>query len=855
MDQASSGHLPVATPGVPHVDGYHRPDDSELRRLDAGFERDDLQIRVPSLRRHRCMIALSVAGFAIGALLVVFASPWRNEVLAPGPLSSSHAQILRGLQGDRCAACHAAGSLSAAEWMAQAISGEGAGTADQCQSDLCMRCHSVTLGEADWQKAHNLPASELAAITQAKLERIQTRGRVIATLASHQLSGELACSTCHREHHGNGESLTALSNEQCQSCHVSRFHDFETGHPRFEIAAGDTGAMLQFDHASHGTKHFPGANQTFDCASCHPGDASGNVRTVASFERSCASCHERSIVDSQRTGWELLAIPVLDVAALRSAGIELDGGQLVHWPEAATGDFDGRLPPLMRLLLAGDEQLAAILERLPANFDFCSLDPARAEDLRTAAVLGGGIQRLTRELAEEGTVVINRRIACAAAGSARTGSELTMPPVPLLEQADQQQLADACRRWMPGLFVGEQGAGVKRADQVQKKTVTGLGGAPLFRFVQEPDDTLLAENPLKNRFPATPSTAGTKGSAAGAALPEYSSSSRTLEEIRQSESPPIAAQRSFAQEPYSPTTGQDDLNTGGQVTAFEPDRTGEVLAGNPLAGLRPTARPFVNNESSSRPAENAPSTNQSAETELAENLANRRPPGNAPPIRAADQSEKMPAASFFSAQAVPDGGPKRVVRQVSGDWTCDDRMLVFRYFPAGHADRLSAILLEWNHLISVKQHHSQAVQHFSAAFAATTGPGQCTQCHNLAGAKENPAAALSHASLWTARLRDPVQKNFTRFNHAPHTMLCDCHSCHALDQGEQGTVTGPRHQLAAWKKRSHTPMASGGDPAASRSGLIPLTPENCASCHRRGASPTDCTHCHNYHVTGTVNGH
>ena len=110
-------------------------------------------------------------------------------------------------------------------------------------------------------------------------------------------------------------------------------------------------------------KHFAEKKQAFDCRSCHVEDATRRVQLLASYETACASCHDEKIATSVGRGVPMFALPTLDVEALKAAGHDIGA-----WPEAATGDFDGRLPPVMKLLLAGDPAAAQAMATLGAGF-------------------------------------------------------------------------------------------------------------------------------------------------------------------------------------------------------------------------------------------------------------------------------------------------------------------------------------------------------------------------------------------------------------------------------------------------------------------------------------------------------
>ena len=103
-------------------------------------------------------------------------------------------------------------------------------------------------------------------------------------------------------------------------------------------------------------------------------DSTGHVQLLASYETACASCHDEKIATSVAQGVPMLALPTLDVDALKAAGHDIG-----PWPEAATGDFDGRLPPMMKLLLAADPAAAEAMTTLGADFEFLRRRSGRSE--------------------------------------------------------------------------------------------------------------------------------------------------------------------------------------------------------------------------------------------------------------------------------------------------------------------------------------------------------------------------------------------------------------------------------------------------------------------------------------------
>ena len=99
----------------------------------------------------------------------------------------------------------------------------------------------------------------------------------------------------------------------------------------------------------------------------------------------------------------MLSMPTLDIAALEAAGFKIG-----PWPEAATGDFDGRLPPMMKLLLASDAAAAKAIASLGEDFEFMDVDPEDTKQLGACADLATAIKTMLADLSQRGPVAVRR---------------------------------------------------------------------------------------------------------------------------------------------------------------------------------------------------------------------------------------------------------------------------------------------------------------------------------------------------------------------------------------------------------------------------------------------------------------
>ncbi len=337
---------------------------------------------------------------------MLFGSGKTNTLLAPGPLTTHHAQIIRkDAWEQRCASCHPAGIDSPLAWIGHATGLRNIedDTGDPItQSSLCLRCHeSLTQPGAGPLFAHGLPVETLARSNKNQGSLFQS----VSFADAAELEEEVACAACHQEHHGADFNLAHISNQRCQACHQEQYASFADGHPEFNSWPSTSSTGILFDHKSHQTEHFAKSNQKFDCRSCHLEDPQGDITQLASYQTSCASCHEGEIRNSLSKGVAIFSLPMIDDEALIEAGLSDS-----NWPQSARGDFDGPIPPMMKLLLAADDQAAAAMRHVGEDFSFFDIDATNTEDLKQAEILLQAIRSLAYDLQEEGHGAIHYRL-------------------------------------------------------------------------------------------------------------------------------------------------------------------------------------------------------------------------------------------------------------------------------------------------------------------------------------------------------------------------------------------------------------------------------------------------------------
>jgi hypothetical protein len=472
---------------------YHRPHDPKVLvpsgsvkpypvRDDGSWDlsEEEPMVARTSLRRQRTVLTLATIAFSIGALMIILSSPYSNEFLAPGPLHSSHAQLLAGKGADRCASCHSGSTSSAFGWVAHAFSGA---SNKMTQSHLCLECHKSTLNEAYALNPHNVAPGELAETT-AKFQNAS----FVPGVSMPPVNGEneIACNACHREHKGS-KDLKAMTDTQCQSCHQSSFHSFEYGHPEFTNWPKSSKQNIAFDHSTHMSKHFAASGATFDCNRCHVDDPWQNAKVLAPYAQACASCHEQKIVDSSVDGFAVLSLPMLDMKAIEAQKLKVGS-----WPLAATGSFDGPIPPAMRILLAADPDAGPVLASKPASFEFGDLDPAISDDVQDAVTLAWSIKRLLHELSFKGTPAIKRRLQIVL-GREISDSEIEN----MFSGLDNHAFAAVSRRWFVRLGPEIES---KFGGLIEMGAINGL-----------PKDALLAKVPVQEELAANPLAALLEG--------------------------------------------------------------------------------------------------------------------------------------------------------------------------------------------------------------------------------------------------------------------------------------------------------------------------------------------------------
>lgn len=395
--------------------------------------------QTPGLPAIRRKITFWLSLLTVGLVLLFVSGPTGSAFLSPGELTFGH-----GASAGTCADCHTAAHGSLVDWVsALAVSETG-----QENSKRCLACHD--LGEQAFE-AHNRPSKELAAVTE-RLDRMSASPDVpwLRTVSSWvpglgQSGGsELACAICHKEHQGRTFDLTAMDQQQCQTCHARAFSSLADGHPPFAAYPYKRRTRIAFDHNSHIGKHFLGEYKEeapATCIACHEPDAAGHTMQTGNFEDTCAGCHARQIKGVGRAeakGLAVVRLPGVDLDTLHEHGISIG-----EWP--ADGNIEEGLTPFMALLLAGDPAVTEDLAFLAGFDDFADLSDATDEEITGVGKIVWAVKRLLYHLMTRGQQeMLDRLQATAEPGTRELAKLVGQLPAEVIRAAQQE--------WLPRLM-------------------------------------------------------------------------------------------------------------------------------------------------------------------------------------------------------------------------------------------------------------------------------------------------------------------------------------------------------------------------------------------------------------------
>jgi hypothetical protein len=306
----------------------------------AGMDRIDLRRR-PKGRRspaRRDRLAVRLALVTVVCVGSAFFLSKGTQFLMPGPLASAHGGI------EKCNACHAKSGNGKLSWVHGLVAGD-----PRADSKACLTCHKMpdTAFNAHGASAEMLKESteRLMKIAARSPPPQSARAQAIAFPTHDVVARGLYCATCHQEHQGVHFNLNKISNEQCRSCHVVKFDNFDGRHPKFENYPFKRRTRIIYDHAGHFGKHFPEVAKKHParripdtCSTCHNSHKDRRVMAVAPFEQTCTGCHLDQIIGKERAsgpkGIAFLALPGLDLQTLNGKNAAIG-----EWPDASEAEL------------------------------------------------------------------------------------------------------------------------------------------------------------------------------------------------------------------------------------------------------------------------------------------------------------------------------------------------------------------------------------------------------------------------------------------------------------------------------------------------------------------------------------
>ncbi len=759
---------------------YNRPQDPKV--LVPSNSGDEAEFRAKtSLRTKRRNFTAACTAFTLGAILIVCSSPFGKEVIVPGPLSSQHAPLVAGEGAERCAACHANSNGSLTSWIASTfLSSKKAGVS---QSDLCMKCHEKSLAADFALNPHNVDPSEIDDMTNSSDSAFDA-GMLFHPPTNEK--NEVACSTCHREHHG-ATDLTHLTDSQCQTCHSGSFHSFENGHPEFANWPQKRRSMIAFDHSTHSGLHFPGKQQEFSCSQCHIDDAFQNVKNLASFEQSCADCHNQQILESGSSGLALIELPMIDTQAIETFNLNVGS-----WPSSATGDFDGVIPPMMRVMLAADPEAKLLFEKLGAEFEFSDVDPTDSQQVTDAVELVWAIKRLLYDLSLEGPRAVRRRLESVL------GFEITDERMRrIITNLDEPIFQNAVKSWLPDLSV---------------EVARNRFGSPVEVEVAKSnsEDSLDIDSGALTRSAIAwrPTKADITLMISGDGVPLSANPMAGLFKSQNLDSkPPGIPIVRVPVAAHVPERTAEEPTSKWELNAHSDSSKGQLLSPNELKEMMAAA------DGTGRVESPLPQVNVAA-----------------PPVVGLQD----PVVEVATESPNSTAKKSSVMPTVATGWFRNDRKFRISYRPNGHADD---VVKNWIDLVA-RSSDSDVRDETKLLFKKTismTGIGLCRTCHTV-----DQKSDRTFVVNWVTEYRDPSVRPFTRFAHGPHMIqpeLQDCSHCHQVDH-----------------ESSNKDSFLGVNEHHVVSNFMPITKADCASCHQQGRTNNSCTQCHNYHVGSKVIG-
>ncbi|MBI06950.1 MAG: hypothetical protein CMM54_08225 [Rhodospirillaceae bacterium] len=252
-----------------------------------------------TIRSIRGLLAISAFAIVVGVIALMLTldsgDAARDSIIQPGSLTGGHDNFT---SAEGCISCHSAHNEDAGDWFLAAFTEED-------MTDQCVDCH--TFG-GDPRHAHNANFASEGPTTQ--------------------------CVMCHTEHKGEDADIKSMSDAQCNACHENSIDSFSSNHPAFGANfPHDRRTSVQFNHTSHLSKYFVDKRYQEkapeNCTSCHSVDTAAKAVAPASFEETCATCHNPAIRERELL---VLRLPEFEEDLIdREAVSEACGPTMERW--------------------------------------------------------------------------------------------------------------------------------------------------------------------------------------------------------------------------------------------------------------------------------------------------------------------------------------------------------------------------------------------------------------------------------------------------------------------------------------------------------------------------------------------
>jgi len=377
---------------------------------------------VRSLRRLRGVVVWIMLALTTGTLLLLLGTTFRRAWINPGALTNAHA-----ISAAKCSDCHSIDKESHPS-IAGIVS---SGKRTLADSALCLKCHSLGRQPLNPHGAGSVALTALDQKLQKAAGSVKSSPLFQISRAINgfdPLSAQMACITCHQEHHGRTFDLKELSNAQCQTCHSVQFASLEKGHPDFSDYPYRRRTRIYYDHNSHPPE---------SCQACHVTDPSGRFMEVKNFTVTCAACHGAQIQGEGMTvkGLAFFTVPGIDLETLSAKGVNVG-----EWPKFA----DGKLTPFMEILLNRDPVTRTALQELH-DVDLLDLSKATPSQIAAAEPLAWGVKNLLFNLIVEGQGYLLDQM------KSQIASARQLVPAGLSGDISRSVLLAAQKEWMPNL--------------------------------------------------------------------------------------------------------------------------------------------------------------------------------------------------------------------------------------------------------------------------------------------------------------------------------------------------------------------------------------------------------------------